>query len=73
MLAYNKKHGPANIGSHWPEESRLKLKAKFAKFGHHMTGRKNPAPLVTCPHCSKIMSARPAGRWHFDNCKQKEI
>lgn len=73
VIEYVKRHGPANTGSRWSEESRERLKTKFKQFGHPSTGRKNPAPLVTCPHCNKIMSARPAGRWHFDNCKQKGI
>lgn len=29
---------------------------------------------VSCPHCNKTMNDSPAARrWHFDNCKNKEL
>ena len=31
----------------------------------------NSISILTCPHCSKIIDARNASRWHFDKCKQK--
>ena len=30
-------------------------------------------PLVVCPHCSKVGGASNMKRFHFDNCKRKEI
>lgn len=30
-------------------------------------------PKIQCPHCSKIGGLTAMPRWHFDNCKQKEI
>ncbi len=67
-----KRQGHPNRGKLWSEEQRERRRAKYREFGHHMTGRKNPSPLVTCPHCGMTMSARPAGRWHFDKCKSKK-
>jgi len=31
-----------------------------------------PKQKVTCPHCDKIGGKNTMGRWHFDNCKQRE-
>jgi hypothetical protein len=36
-----------------------------------MTG--NPKPKVECPHCSKIGGISAMKRWHFDNCKLREL
>lgn len=30
-------------------------------------------PEVTCPHCQKIGRGNSMTRWHFDNCKYKDI
>lgn len=35
------------------------------------TGRKHNK--VECPHCGKIGGLTAMPRWHFDNCKQREI
>jgi len=32
-----------------------------------------PKPKVTCPHCGKVGGAPVMARWHFDNCKHKEV
>ena len=31
-----------------------------------------PKEQVECPHCCKIGGKNAMGRWHFDNCKEKE-
>ena len=28
---------------------------------------------ITCPHCNKIGASSPMTRWHFNNCKLKNI
>ena len=32
-----------------------------------------PKPEVQCPHCGSIGGKPVMTRWHFDNCKQREI
>ena len=44
----------------WIEKARLKK-----------LGKKQP--LIACPHCNKIGGSYTMPRWHFDNCKNKEI
>lgn len=34
-------------------------------------GRKHE--IITCPHCSKQGGVTAMPRWHFDNCKEKQI
>jgi len=58
-------------------------KMRIAKLGKKQTvesiekgrlkrlGKKQP--LVNCPHCNKIGGSYTMPRWHFDNCKNKEI
>jgi len=49
-------------GKRHSPESIEKIKAK------HLAGQ------WTCPHCSKHGLSKGAGtRWHFDNCKKKEL
>jgi hypothetical protein len=43
-------------------EARAKMKPK--------TGV--PMAKVECPHCQKIGGVGAMGRWHFDNCKDKQ-
>jgi len=54
----------ANIGKIQTDESNQKrsLANKGRKFS-----------LVTCPNCSKTGGLTSMKRWHFDNCKFKEI
>ena len=35
--------------------------------------KRKPKPLVTCPHCNKSGGISAMTRWHFDQCKFKEI
>ena len=34
---------------------------------------KPPRPNKTCPHCNKIGGAIAMARWHFNNCKEKNV
>lgn len=36
--------------------------------------KKDPAPIVICPHCGKAgHQGNMMNRWHFDNCKQLSV
>ena len=54
----------AKLGKkHKPESIE---KARLKKLGQKQ-------PLTTCPHCNKIGGSYTMPRWHFDNCRNKEI
>lgn len=43
---------------------------------HNFQGEFNPnknMPKVTCPHCEKVGGRNQMKRYHFDNCKNKEL
>jgi len=54
----------ANTGRKHSHESIEK--ARLRKLGKKQ-------PLTTCPHCNKIGGSYTMPRWHFDNCRNKEI
>lgn len=69
-----------------PRTEEVKLKCRTKMLGHPTTvktrkkiseklmGRKNgPAPIVICPHCKKSGGNNSMPRWHFDNCKKREV
>lgn len=45
------------------------------RIGQPVTKDQNPQQRidVTCPHCGKIGKLVIMKRWHFDNCKKKEL
>jgi hypothetical protein len=53
------------------EEARQKI--RLANLGRiaPMTGKH--FQKIQCPHCNKIGGLTAMPRWHFDNCKSKEI
>lgn len=59
-----KKMSDAKIGKKRSAESIAKSKAG-------LIGKKKP--LARCPHCGKIGGVSAMLRWHFDQCKHKEI
>lgn len=79
-LAKIGKQSPRKGKTHTPETIE---KMRIAKLGKKHTpesieksrlkklGKKQP--LVTCPHCNKIGGSYTMPRWHFDNCRNKEI
>ncbi len=79
-LAKLGKPSPRKGKTHTPEAIE---KMRIAKLGKKQTpeaiekarlkklGRKQS--LVTCPHCNKIGGSYTMPRWHFDNCRFKEI
>ncbi len=74
------KQSPRKGTKHTPEAIE---KMRLVKLGKKQTpetieksrlkklGKKQP--LVTCPHCNKIGGSYTMPRWHFDNCRIKEI
>jgi len=74
------KQSPRKGTKHTPEAIQ---KMRLVKLGKKQTpeaieksrlkklGKKQP--LVTCPHCNKIGGSYTMPRWHFDNCRIKEI
>jgi len=74
------KQSPRKGKKHTPETIE---KMRLVKLGKKQTpeaieksrlkklGKKQP--LVTCPHCNKIGGSYTMPRWHFDNCRIKEI
>jgi len=49
-----------------PKSDEHKRKISAAHMGKSM-------PMVTCPHCLKEGDVGNMARWHFNNCKQKEL
>ena len=49
-----------------PKSEKHKRKISAAHMGKSM-------PVVVCPHCLKEGDVGNMSRWHFDNCKHKEI
>jgi len=56
-----------NFGKVFSPEHRQKMSE--ARLGVP----KGPQEQVQCPHCGKIGGKNLMSRWHFDNCKYKEI
>ena len=52
--------------------NKTKEKMSKAMVGNtHALGYKHQ--IVTCPHCGKIGGNANMKRWHFDNCKEKNV
>lgn len=66
-LEHREKIALPQRGRKLTEEHRNKL--SLAKLGKS----RGKDPRVNCPHCSKEISARTKSRYHFDNCKNKEL
>lgn len=68
-------------GKHHSEATKLKISnAKQGKSSDPEVNQKRSIALkgitqnsITCPHCSKTGGNSPMKRWHFDNCRQKNI
>ena len=74
-----KKMTEARMGIVFSNEHKDKLsKAKInnpTKYweGKSRKGMKQTHPIHTCPHCGKIGKGTAMFKWHFDNCKLKNI
>jgi hypothetical protein len=68
------------------DEHKKKLSIAFSGERNHMWGNTHDdvarekirqsrlnCKKVKCPHCKKVADTANAARWHFDNCKLKEI
>lgn len=56
-------HGKGNTGKKQNEDWKRKRLDKI----------KGPHDLAICPHCSKEGGERIMKRWHFDNCKMRNV
>lgn len=54
-------NGPAKHKEESKNKTRETMKAKPMR------------PMKTCPHCKKQGGAIAMSRWHFDNCKEKNV
>jgi len=78
----------ANTGVPKSEETRQKISESKTGEKHPFFGKEHsdehkqklseankgvPQEQVECPHCGKIGGISVMKRWHFDNCKNKEI
>ena len=73
-------------GKQFSEEHRAKISIALSGENHYMYGKhhskesrakmsiaKKNLPIVECPYCGKQGGGTAIKRWHFDNCKFKEI
>ena len=65
------KRAKSRIGHVVTEETKQKIRLKNLGKKPPMTGKH--FPKIQCPHCNKIGGLTAMPRWHFDNCKFKEI
>lgn len=56
-------------GKNHSEESKNKMR----KPKLDSSRMRKPKRKLTCPHCNKIGGTGNMQRWHFDNCKEKNI
>lgn len=65
--AVGRKVSKAKMGHSVSHSTRSKISAS-------LKGRSNgPHARVTCPHCGKIGGNNSMPRWHFNNCKKREV
>lgn len=60
-----------NLGSKNPMHGKKHSESTRAQMSAARKGVKQE--LVSCPHCTKVGGKANMNRWHFDNCKLKEI
>lgn len=75
---FGKIQGIKNVQSGHLESIRtFESCSKGGKIGGKLTGKyvgdMQAKSKSTCPHCGKIGQTRVMGRWHFDNCKHKNV
>lgn len=51
----------------WSNRSEEEKKAIGKKISE--ANKRNPRPIVKCPHCGKTGKSMIMSRWHFDKCK----
>ena len=65
------KRAKSMMGHVVTEETRAKI--RLANIGREVFMKGKHFPKVGCPHCNIIGGIIPMKRWHFDNCKLKEV
>ena len=65
------KRSKSMMGRIVTEETRAKI--RLANIGREVFMKGKHFPKVGCPHCNIIGGIIPMKRWHFDNCKLKEV
>jgi hypothetical protein len=60
-----------NYGKKFSEEHRLKISK--SKIGKEPSNKGKKEESVTCPYCNTSGGRNAMQRWHFDNCKLKNI
>ena len=78
---HKRKISEAHKGKKISEETRQKMKNKTfseetrqkLREACRTKASKEPKPQVTCPHCNKTGGEPSMKRWHFDNCKHKQL
>jgi hypothetical protein len=63
-----------NQGSNWTDELRdmMSFLKRGKKIMNYPANRKSH-DVVLCPHCDTTGKSNIMYRWHFDNCKKKDI
>lgn len=69
-MAENRKGKPAHNKGQLGNNSPLFNKPKSEEHKRHM---QKPKEKATCPHCGLIGGINQLKRWHFDNCRIKEL
>ena len=65
------KRSKSMMGRIVTEETRAKISR--ANIGREPAMKGKHFPKTQCPHCNIIGGIIPMKRWHFDNCKLKEV
>ena len=61
----------SNMGRVITEETRVKI--SLANLGMKAAMKGKHFPKVGCPHCTITGGIIPMKRWHFDNCRLREV
>lgn len=65
------KRAKSMIGHVVTEETKAKI--RLANIGREAFMKGKHFPKVECPHCTITGGIIPMKRWHFDNCKLREV
>lgn len=72
----NKRNSDARKGKTASAETKAKMSNSHTgnpKSEQHRLNMRKPKPRIECPHCNKMGANGLMKRYHFDNCKLKNI